>query len=173
MSFLVRHPDTPPGAIQAIDAELARVPGGAVATFRMVGDIARLCLPPPVAPERTDGLWRTTCFELFVGSDGDSYREYNFSPSGAWAAYEFDDYRAGMRGLPAAISIQNSSDDKNFTMIAKIESEFPESARIGLSAVVEEADRIIRYWATAFAPGKPDFHAEAVRCLILDGVSAE
>ena len=173
MPFLVRHPDTPPGAIQAIDAELARVPDGAIATFRAIGDVARLCLPPAVAPERADGLWRTTCFELFVTADGGSYREYNFSPSGAWAAYEFDGYRVGMRGLPAAVSIENSSDDRSSTLIAKIKSEFPDSARVGLSAVIEETDRIVRYWATAFAPGKPDFHSEALRCLILDGVSAE
>ena len=173
MPFLVRHPDTPPGAIQAIDAELARVPDGAIATFRAIGDVARLCLPPAVAPERADGLWRTTCFELFVATDGGSYREYNFSPSSAWAAYEFNGYRAGMRGLPANVSIEKSSNDKSFTLVAKIKSEFPESARVGLSAVIEETDRIVRYWATAFAPGKPDFHDEALRCLILDGVSAE
>ena len=46
-------------------------------------------------------------------------------------------------------------------------------ARVGLTAVIEEADGAIRYWATGFAPGKPDFHADAVRNLLFDGVSAE
>ena len=86
MPSLVRHPDTPPGAIHTVEAELQRVPGGAVATFRVIGDISRLVVPPPAPAVRTDELWRTTCFELFVAGDGSAYREYNLSPSGAWAA---------------------------------------------------------------------------------------
>ena len=35
--------------------------------------------------------------KLFVSRGGQkSYREYNFSPSGDWAAYEFAGYREGM-----------------------------------------------------------------------------
>ena len=80
MPSLVRHPDTPPGAIQAIEAELERMLGGAVAIFRVRGDISKLVSPRPASPERTDELWRTTCFELFVAGEGEGYREYNFSP---------------------------------------------------------------------------------------------
>ena len=36
MPLLVRHPATPPGAIQAIDVELSRVPGGALASFSVI-----------------------------------------------------------------------------------------------------------------------------------------
>ena len=32
------------------------------------------------------------------------------------------------------------------------------AARIGLSAVIEEEDGTISYWALRHAPGKPDFH---------------
>ena len=48
-----------------------------------MGDIAKLVIPPPATPDRTDELWRTTCFELFVAGEGDGYREFNLSPSGA------------------------------------------------------------------------------------------
>ena len=60
MSFLVRHPDTPPGAIQAIDAELARVPGGAVVTLWVLFSIwvtitTLFAMNPDLAwPERPD-----------------------------------------------------------------------------------------------------------------------
>ena len=57
--------------------------------------------PEATARVRTDELWRTTCFEAFVRTDG-GYVEYNLSPSGAWAAYRFDGYREGMRGLEIA-----------------------------------------------------------------------
>jgi hypothetical protein len=169
---LYRHPDTPPGAIQSIDAELERTEGGAVATFHVLGDASKLVLPPTAAAERTDELWRTTCFELFVEQGDGGYREFNLSPSGAWAAYDFDDYREGMREAPADVALSFSNEGNRLTMIAVIDSEFPDFARVGLSAVVEEADGAIRYWATSFPPGKPDFHHEAVRSLILDKVSA-
>ncbi len=173
MTLLVRHPDTPPGAIQLIDAELRRVPGGAVATFRAIGDISRLDIPPPASPERTDELWEATCFELFVGGEGSGYREYNFSPSGAWAAFEFDGYRFGRTDAPAGIEIEKLLNPKCLTLIAKIESEFSTPANVGMTAVIKETDGAIRYWSTAFAPGKPDFHATAVRSLLFDAVGTE
>ena len=170
---LVRHPDTPPGAIRAVDAELQRVPGGAVATFRAIGDISQLVVPEPAPPVRTSGLWQTTCFELFVAEEGESYREFNLSPSGAWAAYAFAGHRCGMRDIPAEIEIEMSQDNKGLSLIAKIGSDFPDPAHVGLTAVILETSSVTRYWATAFAPGEPDFHAAAVRSLLLDGVSAE
>lgn len=173
MPTLVRHPDTPPGAIRAVEAELNRVAGGAVATFRAIGDISRLVIPPPAAPERTAGLWQATCFELFVSGDGSPYREFNFSPSGAWAAFAFDDHRHDMRDAEARVAIQMLRNDKVLSLIAEIETQFSGPARIGLTAVILEADGLTRYWATAFAPGEPDFHAAEVRSLILDGVSAQ
>jgi hypothetical protein len=171
--MLVRHPDTPPGAVQAIDAEILRVPGGALASFSVIGDIARLVLPPLAAAERTNELWKSTCFELFVAEQGPSYREFNFSPSGAWAAYEFDGYRSGMRDADARVEIEMSQANKSMKLVAKIESDIGNPANVGLTAVIEEVDGAIRYWSTAFAPGKPDFHAAAVRSLLFDGVSAE
>ena len=173
MPLLFRHPDTPPGAIHTVDAELRRVTGGVVATFHAIGDVAKLVIPSPVTPARADDLWRTTCFELFVGGEGEFYREYNLSPSGAWAAYEFAAHRDGRRDINALIEIETLIDNKRLSVIAKIESEFIDPAPVGLTAVIEETDGIIRYWATAFAPGEPDFHAAATRSRLLGGVSAE
>lgn len=173
MPSLVRHPDTPPGAIHRVDAELERVSGGVVATFRAIGDISRLVVPPPAPPERTAELWHATCFELFVAAEGEAYREFNFSPSGAWAAYAFDRHRFGMRDFQAQVQIQTLRNDKALSLIAEIEAEFPDAALTGLTAVIKEQDEAIRYWATSFAPGEPDFHAASVRSLVLDGVSAQ
>jgi hypothetical protein len=171
--LLSRHPDTPPGAIHTVDAELRRVPGGVIATFHAIGDISQLVVPPPAAPERADDLWRMTCFELFVGGEREGYREFNLSPSGAWAAYAFDRHRSGRRNTEALVEIETSLNNKSLSLVAKIESEFGDPARIGLTAVIEERDGMMRYWATAFAPGEPDFHAAGVRSLLLDGVGAE
>ena len=173
MPSLYRHPDAPPGAIQSIDAELERMDGGAVAIFRVRGDISKLVIPPPSTPERADNLWRTTCFELFVSGEGDGYREFNFSPSGEWAAYAFDGYRSGMTNADASIETELYHENNEFQFSAEIRTEFANPAHVGLAAVIEEVDGTISYWSTAFAPGKADFHAAAVRSLLFDGVSAE
>jgi hypothetical protein len=136
-------------------------------------NISRLVVPAPAEPGRADELWRSTCFELFVAGEGAAYREYNFSPSGQWAAYEFDDYRSGMRHIDAQIETELYQENNILQFSAEIRTEFANPAHVGLTAVIEETDRHIRYWSTAFAPGKPDFHAAAVRSLLFDGVSAE
>jgi len=147
--------------------------GGAVAIFRVRGDISKLVIPAPAEPGRADNLWRTTCFELFVSGEGGSYREYNFSPSGQWAAYEFEGYRSGMSNTEARIETELFQEKNELQFSAKIGAEFPNPAYVGLTAVIQETDGEIRYWSNAFAPGKPDFHAAAVRSLLFDGVSAE
>jgi hypothetical protein len=108
-----------------------------------------------------------------VADSGTGYREFNFSPSSAWAAYRFDDYRQGMRLAEAQVEVDISHSHNSLTVIAEVMSEFPLAGLVGLAAVIEEADAVIRYWSTGFAPGKPDFHAPAVRSLLFDGVSAE
>lgn len=46
------------------------------------------------AHPRQDFLWQNTCFEVFIGVHGeDFYREINLSPSQAWQAYQFEEYR--------------------------------------------------------------------------------
>ena len=43
---------------------------------------------------RLDYLWQDTCYEIFIGvKDEDFYREINLSPSQAWQAYDFEEYR--------------------------------------------------------------------------------
>ena len=173
MTFLVRHPATPPGAVESIDARLERASGGVVATFIVRGEMDRLVVPSPADGRRTDGLWRTTCFELFIGGDGQTYREFNFSPSGAWAAYDFTGYREGMSEAGADVLIRTESGDRHLILLADVNADVPAFANIGLTAVIEETDGQIRYWATSFAPGKPDFHAPGVRSLLLGEVEAE
>jgi hypothetical protein len=173
MHCLVRHPATPPGAIHSVEASLERTSDGAIACFVAVGDTEKLVVPKPADPVRTNDLWRTTCFELFVGAAGERYGEFNLSPSGAWAAYRFDDYRHGMADAPADVAIKIELEAGRLILVADIRAAFAANAPIGMTAVIAETDGHIRYWASSFAPGKPDFHAPAVRSLILNEVDAE
>ena len=78
-----------------------------------------------------------------------------------------------MRNAPAKVESEIYQTNNALDFSAKISTEFANPVLVGLTAVIEESDGKTRHWSTAFAPGKPDFHAPAVRSLLFDGVSAE
>ena len=163
--FLEPHPATPPGAVKFVNVQVVREPPGLRLLYVVEGDPTKLHLPAPQKPYRAEGLWQTTCFELFVRDAGEAYREFNFSPSSQWAAYTFQSYRSGRESLPLDepptgwISIEPWG---LFLQRASIAITLEPDARIGLSAVIEEIDGTKSYWALAHPPGdKPDFHDPA------------
>lgn len=154
------HPDGRCAAVSGIDVEVARPRAGVLALrFEVRGRIRALRLPPLVAPQRTDDLWRHTCFEAFV-SDRAGYHEFNFAPSSQWAAYSFDGYRVGMRNADAFGSprIEVCADEDHLELRAEIEGALDGARQLGITAVIEEIDGTISYWALAHPPGRPDFH---------------
>ena len=160
---LVCHPDTPCDALVALGARIIlRGDHGWDIEFVAVGHPAALRVPSPAEAIRTDELWRTTCFELFFALDGDSYAELNFSPSSAWAAYHFDHYRTGMRSLalPPPRTQLLVQQDRLVLTASLPEDALPwdRTGELGISAVIEEQDGRLSYWALAHPPGKPDFH---------------
>ncbi len=153
---LIRHPDAPAAGVTGIEASISRTDSGARLAFTVAGEAP--LIPPPAAPVRTDGLWQTTCFELFVQpAGGEAYFEFNFSPSTAWAAYAFDGYRAGMRALPLAPPLVEPV-AKGIRVVVDLSALPGGDWRVGLSAVIEEQGGTKSYWALAHPPGKPDFH---------------
>ena len=161
---LACHPGTPSQAIQGIEAVVGTAPGGNLTVaFTLEGDIHRLRIPEPRSSRRAEGLWRHTCFEVFAMiGDGPGYREFNFSPSGEWAVYDFRGYRdSGKTGdvLPPGVVVRQTQD--RLELDAKIcQDILPQGRRLllGLSVVVEEVDGVLSCWALRHPPGKPDFH---------------
>ncbi|QQV78928.1 DOMON-like domain-containing protein [Sphingomonas aliaeris] len=158
---MVPHPDYPPVAARSVRVDVAVTADGWRLDYRVEG-AGGVLLPERAAGERTDGLWKTTCFELFVrAEEGAGYSEFNFSPSGDWAAYCFDLYREGMRDLVLAGSpdVRGSSEGDCFRLEVALAADglAPDAARIGLSAVIEEAGAK-SFWALDHAAGAPDFH---------------
>jgi hypothetical protein len=156
------HPQSTCPAVSGIEVDVARpAPGQLELTYRLAGEIGRLRLPPPAPSVRTDGLWRRTCFEAFVGeTENAGYIEFNFSPSSEWAAYRFGGYRDGM--APAlditAPRIETRADERSFELRAWLEGLGDAAWRLGLSGVIEPASGEVAYWALAHPAGKPDFH---------------
>lgn len=161
---LACHPQTQSQSIREIDVVLEEAKSGSLMlTFCLVGDISGLSIPASRSPRRTDRLWRHTCFEAFVmEGEGPEYREFNFSPSGEWAVYDFRNYRNGgvlENDLAPGIVVHKTMD--RLELGAEIgQALLPQGRplRLGLSAVVEDAAGILSYWALRHPPGKPDFH---------------
>jgi hypothetical protein len=165
---LVPHPASPPAdplfKVWA-NVEHADALGATASTniwFGIGAPADRFVIPPPAEPARVENLWQTTCFEAFLRIPGaDAYREWNFAPSGQWAAYDFAAYREGRTDAEVATPYVRVED--NFTWWA-LGTTFPVEAdavwTLGLSAILEEKDGTKSYWALAHPPGdKPDFHA--------------
>lgn len=167
---LMLHRECDLGPVRAVTAQIAATPTGCEAEFRLDGRIVAVNIPAAAPSQRTDELWKTTCFEIFwQPMGGTSYREFNLSPSTRWAAYEFDSFREGMRDAPVdAIAVTCSQDDNELVLKAQIAAELPDPAQVALTAIVEHTGGALQYWALAFGPGKPDFHSEACRQMIVD-----
>jgi len=131
--------------------------------YRLEGDADRLHLPPVQTPRRANGLWRHTCFEAFVQpAQQDGYVEFNFSPSGEWAAYGFDQRRKGMRDLdlpaPPGIGCARGAGQLQLCVTLQLGSLPALPLRLGLAAVVEDRDGALAHWALRHPVGPPDFH---------------
>lgn len=166
---LVPHPSTPSSEPLKVWANVEHSAAlGTVAStniwFGVGAPIGRFVVPEPSEPQRADRLWEHTCFEAFLRIPGaKAYREWNFSPSGQWGAFDFSAYRDGRTDADVAEPYIRVED--NFTWWA-LGATIPVDAdaiwAMGVSAILEEQDGTRSYWALSHPSGaKPDFHDAA------------
>ena len=137
----------------------------------------KIRLPEPsvsqTAGQRRDGLWQHTCCEAFIATDNQTgYLEFNFSPSGDWACYAFNDYRqpAPLPLLATPPRINCQATDDGFCLQAAVDRDSLPIARpwhLGLSCVLEECSGHKTYWALQHDTPQPDFHRRACFTLSL------
>lgn len=162
--ILSSHPAAPVCPGLSLTAGVETTAGGGLRLrYVFSGPLALVKLPDDSVPTRADGLWQHTCCEAFVAVPGEAvYREFNFSPSGAWAAYRFSDYRSTAAlplGPVPAIACQLSADHLLIDVMLDAAWLPREPAlSIGLCAVVETTDGERSYWALAHPAPQPDFH---------------
>jgi len=167
-SALAPHPKTRPGAVQRVDVSVSRDRDGTLAlAFALEGRLADLRIPPAGEPRRGHELWRHTCFEAFIARDGTTeYHELNLAPSREWAVYAFRAYRDGGslddETLAPRIDVRRGADrlelDAHVALDRLSSRHRDEVLRVAVSAVVEEHDGTLSYWALRHPAGKPDFH---------------
>jgi hypothetical protein len=141
---------------------------GLLLRYRLQGpesDLACLHIPAAETPGPADGLWQSTCFELFVArQDHEAYREFNFSPSGRWACYTFLRERertpAGNSprepATPRAEWLSGPEPVQQAWLPAALLPERPWC--VGLSAVLAHRDGRLAYLALHHPKERPDFH---------------
>lgn len=130
--------------------------------FGVSSPINRFVVPPlSPAPARRDNLWQSTCFECFLKGDGEeAYQEWNFSPSGDWAAYDFEAEREGME-LACVASPPYLRVEDNLTwwgLGATLSIPADAHGNIALSAVIEERGGQRHFFALHHPSDRPDFH---------------
>jgi hypothetical protein len=164
---LIVHPMTQAGPAGRVVAELDWPPGRSdlLLCYRVEGDISSLRVPRPADRVQTDGLWQHTCFEMFLRPErSDAYFEFNFSPSGAWAAYGFTSRRSGMRSLEGLAAPHVVCSPSVHRLEARVTLDLATVldgstvVDIGLSAVLEDDAGERSCWALAHRSAKPDFH---------------
>jgi len=131
--------------------------------YTLTGPLAELELPDRKKPERTDELWKSTCFELFLQDNQQktSYLEWNFSPSGDFAHYAFKDYRKADKPDPDGTAVQHCKWKKTEKLELFLDldiSAFQNSGFGNLSIVLLDKKGKLEYFALSHPEEKADFH---------------
>lgn len=164
--LLLAHPDHPPASVSKVEARIIGVDANWLRVRWRVDGSQALVVPPFAGKGRADGLWQTTCFELFLKPEGaEAYVELNLSPSERWNAYDFEAFRGGIQERPfphePECTIRQGSTFAIFDAAIPIAGLPATACAMGLCAVIEEQGGTKSYWALAHPEGKPDFHAPA------------
>ena len=172
---LIRHPATDCNPIRRIGVDMSRARDAITLCCHIEGEVSQLRIPVAGPAQRADDLWQHSCFEAFLQANGgDGYLEFNFSPSGAWAAYRFAGRRWGRESpelTAPQMEVRQGPDwlamyiQLSLADIAEFAGSIPISA--GLTAVIEDERGGLSYWALAHGAARPDFHDPATFTLRL------
>jgi hypothetical protein len=144
---------------------LRKTSGILAVAYKLVGPINELSFQSSSGkPERKNGLWEETCFELFIMPCGsEAYWEINLSPSGDWNIYRFNGYRRGMQEEQGFKKLPFNVKTLTDCLMLDIEIDLKKfiksqsAINVGVNAVIKNGDNKT-YWALAHKGGQPDFH---------------
>jgi hypothetical protein len=148
-----------------VEVELLLVREGVVAcTYRVRAREGTIAYPDPAEPLDSQRLWEHTCCELFVAREESSaYAEWNFSPTGQHAYFEFDDYRQRCeppRGRPSEPILDAVVNAGGLELRAEVPvgRDLGTSCLLAPTVVLEGTDGVNTYWAVRHPGPRPDFH---------------
>ena len=158
---LRRHQKFASAEIENVDVRLGVVSDDRFMLRFKVDGCGQLFIPKEGPCDRADNLWQSTCFELFVHRGLGRYTEFNFSPSRAWAAYDFCSYRVktGEHSPNRVPEILAESGNATFAFTVFLPAiELLGAENLAISAVLDEGKGRLSYWALTHGKCDPDFH---------------
>lgn len=137
--------------------------------FQLAGFPLQLDDQPLTGTPSKKDLWRETCFELFIKSaSGSEYLEWNFSASGEFRMYHFEDIRKPHkrevdRNGVAPSFLDITSNPHNLTFTLRLNSEKISELLGSPPWVIQPTfvfvqDATPTYWAEKHPSREPDFH---------------
>ncbi|MBD1846164.1 DOMON-like domain-containing protein [Cyanobacteria bacterium FACHB-63] len=151
-------------AILSLSGNIALSDHRLILQYDLIDNQSQVLIPDKTLPNRKHNLWETTCFEFFIGAQNDrAYWEFNLSPSGDWNVYRFDDYRAGMQEETAfsALPFEVETRSHHTTLTIELDLEvikLTQPLEISVTAVIEQLNHNITYWAIEHCGTEADFH---------------
>ena len=151
----------------ALDAQVQWGAEGLTLAYQLKGPLEQLVLEPAKEqPQRRDGLWQSTCFEAFIGLQGDpGYWELNLSSGGDWNLYRFEGYRSGGREEPRIVALpttqRRGADRLDLTLHVPCRPWMATAdphLELSLTTVLEHRQMGCQYWALRHCGQEPDFH---------------
>ncbi len=124
---------------------------------------------------RTDELWKSTCFEWFLkSSKSKKYWEFNSAPTGLWNFYELDDYRTNLKvsaliDAPKITVLHPPSGGNAYQFKVEInlknlfakENELIKNGYFAVTSVIQWRSGEVSYFSLQHPSNKPDFHSNA------------
>jgi hypothetical protein len=173
------HPADAQSPVRSIEVRVRR--SGAVldVQYRIEGEMDRVRIPARGSPRIAEQLWQHTCCELFLRVQAaEPYHEFNFSPSGEWAAYAFGRYRQGglLRDAELDPQVHASANAEALELGATVRLErlsgaYPDvRLALAIATVIEACDGSRSHWALAHPAERPDFHHPGAFALSIDAV---
>jgi hypothetical protein len=165
----------------AISGAIGRRTTALAIHYALLGPLTELAIPAPAegGPARKDGLWKETCFDLFLAPDNlPGYWEFNLSPARHWNVYRFTDYRQGMEEETAFASLPFSvlrfSNSLSIDLEVDLERiiEPGRVLRVGVSAVIRHRSEELSYWALTHPGPRADFHRRESFIVELQGAGS-
>ncbi|MCT2400774.1 DOMON-like domain-containing protein [Novosphingobium mangrovi (ex Huang et al. 2023)] len=166
MAELTSHPAHPPALVRTMEFRIIGFDANWLrARWKIMGS-GKLVVPSFAGKGRAEGLWQTTCFELFLHQPGSpAYTEINLSPSERWNVYDFSARREGMHERPMPREPECTM--RLGTDMAIFDAAIPAAGlpqtpwKCGIAAVIEEEGGVKSYWALSHTGDAPDFHDPA------------
>jgi hypothetical protein len=150
----------------SIEGTIARRAATLTISYRLLGRLRDLVMPARAAtPERREGLWMDTCFEVFLaGKCARRYWEFNLSPAGHWNVYRFTSYREGMAEEPAFTALPFTVETPRQVLTLALEIDLEKivpadlALEVAISAMLRHKDGSMTHWALIHRGPQPDFH---------------